>query len=67
MEERNAQYREIVGSLQQQIEDSKCRIQEYREEKIKTEVHSARLAILSSSLQAHDSILSSSLYSDYNL
>eukprot|EP00079_Xenopus_tropicalis_P017288 XP_004917114.1 PREDICTED: centrosomal protein of 128 kDa isoform X1 [Xenopus tropicalis] len=66
MEERYAQYREIVGSLQQQLEDSKRRIQEYREERIKAEAHSARLASLSSSLRAQNSTLSSSLYSDYS-
>ncbi|KAG8449006.1 hypothetical protein GDO86_015898 [Hymenochirus boettgeri] len=61
MEERYAQYKEIVGSLQQQLEDSKRRIQEYREEKIKAEVHSARLTALSSSIRDHSNTLSSSL------
>ncbi|XP_075049607.1 centrosomal protein of 128 kDa isoform X2 [Mixophyes fleayi] len=66
MEERYAQYREIVGSLQQQLEDSKCRIQEYREEKLKADVQSARLTALSSSLRANSGFLSSSLRSDSN-
>ncbi|OCT68202.1 centrosomal protein of 128 kDa isoform X2 [Xenopus laevis] len=66
MEERYAQYREIVGSLQQQLEDSKRRIQEYREEKVKAEAHSVRLASLSSSLRAHNSSLSNSLLSDHS-
>ncbi|KAM4690628.1 centrosomal protein of 128 kDa [Rhinophrynus dorsalis] len=64
MEERYAQYREIVGSLQQQLEDSKRRIQEYREEKTKADAHSTRLTALSSSLRSHNSFLSSSLRSE---
>ncbi|KAM4014181.1 centrosomal protein of 128 kDa isoform 1-T2 [Anomaloglossus baeobatrachus] len=63
MEERYAQYREIVGSLQQQLEDSKRRIQEYREEKLKADVQSARLSALSASLRGNSSFLSSSLRS----
>ncbi|KAM8921305.1 centrosomal protein of 128 kDa [Pelodytes ibericus] len=63
MEERYAQYREIVGSLQQQLEDSKRRIQEYREEKTKADVQSARLTALSSSLR-ENSFLSSTWLSD---
>ncbi|CAI9567307.1 unnamed protein product [Staurois parvus] len=64
MEERYAQYREIIGSLQQQLEDSKRRIQEYREEKFKADIQNARLSALSSSLRANSSFLSSSLRSD---
>ncbi|XP_075700578.1 centrosomal protein of 128 kDa [Rhinoderma darwinii] len=64
MEERYAQYREIVGSLQQQLEDSKRRIQEYREEKLKADVQSARLTALSTSMRGNSSFLSSSLRSD---
>ncbi|XP_077123581.1 centrosomal protein of 128 kDa isoform X2 [Ranitomeya variabilis] len=63
MEERYAQYREIVGSLQQQLEDSKRRIQECREEKFKADVQSARLSALSASLRGNGSFLSSSLRS----
>ncbi|XP_053553325.1 centrosomal protein of 128 kDa [Bombina bombina] len=63
IEERYAQYREIVGSLQQQLEDSKRRIQEYREEKTKADAHSVRLTALSTSLRGN-SFLSSSLRSD---
>ncbi|KAM4664487.1 centrosomal protein of 128 kDa isoform 2-T2 [Discoglossus pictus] len=63
IEERYAQYREIVGSLQQQLEDSKRRIQEYRDEKTLAEAHSARLTALSSSLRGN-SFMSSSLRSD---
>ncbi|XP_044127551.1 centrosomal protein of 128 kDa isoform X2 [Bufo gargarizans] len=66
MEERYAQYREIVGSLQQQLEDSKRRIQEYREEKLKADVQSARLSALSASIRGNSSFLSSSLRSDTN-
>ncbi|XP_073443156.1 centrosomal protein of 128 kDa isoform X2 [Dendrobates tinctorius] len=66
MEERYAQYREIVGSLQQQLEDSKRRIQECREEKFKADVQSARLSALSASLRGNGSFLSSSLRSGIN-
>ncbi|CAJ0951046.1 unnamed protein product [Ranitomeya imitator] len=66
MEERYAQYREIVGSLQQQLEDSKRRIQECREEKFKADVQSARLSALSASLRGNGSFLSSSLRSGTN-
>uniref|UniRef100_A0A8C5QZ13 Centrosomal protein 128 n=1 Tax=Leptobrachium leishanense TaxID=445787 RepID=A0A8C5QZ13_9ANUR len=64
MEERHAQYREIVGSLQQQLEDSKRHIQEYREEKTRANAQSAHLAALSSSLRGNGSFLSSSWLSD---
>ncbi|XP_075470755.1 centrosomal protein of 128 kDa isoform X3 [Ascaphus truei] len=64
IEERYAQYREIVGSLQQQLEDSKRRIQEYREEKTKADAHSTRLTAMSSSLRGQNSFLTSSLRSD---
>nr|DBA14632.1 TPA: hypothetical protein GDO54_005568 [Pyxicephalus adspersus] len=66
MEERYAQYREIIGSLQQQLEDSKRRIQEYREDKFKADIQNARLSSLSSSLRANSGFLSSSLRSDVN-
>ncbi|XP_073466894.1 centrosomal protein of 128 kDa isoform X3 [Aquarana catesbeiana] len=64
MEERYAQYREIIGSLQQQLEDSKRRIQDYREEKFKADIQNARLLAMSSSLRANSGFLSSSLRSD---
>ncbi|XP_073494251.1 centrosomal protein of 128 kDa isoform X2 [Phyllobates terribilis] len=64
MEERYAQYREIVGSLQQQLADSKRRIQECREEKLKADVQSARLSALSASLRGNGSFLLSSLRSE---
>ncbi|KAM5128949.1 centrosomal protein of 128 kDa isoform 2-T3 [Mantella aurantiaca] len=64
MEERYAQYREIIGSLQQQLEDSKRRIQEYREDKFKADIQNARLSALSSSLRTNSGFLSSSLRSD---
>ncbi|KAG8561976.1 hypothetical protein GDO81_015550 [Engystomops pustulosus] len=66
MEERYAQYREIVGSLQQQLEDSKRRIQEYREEKLKADVQSTRLSALSASIRGSSNFLSSSQHSDTN-
>ncbi|XP_029453563.1 centrosomal protein of 128 kDa isoform X6 [Rhinatrema bivittatum] len=64
IEERYAKYREIVGSLQQQLEDSKRRIEEYRDEKLDMDTYSTRLKTVSSSLRGPNSFLSSSLLSD---
>ncbi|XP_078516120.1 centrosomal protein of 128 kDa [Lissotriton helveticus] len=64
IEERYSKYREIVSSLQQQLEDSKRRIQEYRAEKKNADAQSSRLGALSSSLRGQHSFLSSSLLSD---
>ncbi|XP_043929970.1 centrosomal protein of 128 kDa [Protopterus annectens] len=64
IEERYAKYKEIVGSLQQQLEDSKRRIQEYKDEKMDASARSFRLANFSSSLRGQNSFFSSSLLSD---
>ncbi|KAJ1104804.1 hypothetical protein NDU88_002213, partial [Pleurodeles waltl] len=64
IEERYSKYREIVGSLQQQLEDSKRRIQEYRAEKKNADAQSSRLSAMSSSFRGQHSFLSSSVLSD---
>ncbi|KAG7461196.1 hypothetical protein MATL_G00207450 [Megalops atlanticus] len=64
VEQRYARYREIVGDLQHQLEDSKRRIQEYRDEKMDATSRSIRLAALSSSIRGQTSFLSSSLLTD---
>ncbi|XP_030071242.1 centrosomal protein of 128 kDa [Microcaecilia unicolor] len=65
LEERYAKYREIVGSLQQQLEDSKRRIEEYREEKMDARAYNSRLITRSPSPWGPNSFLSSSLLSDF--
>ncbi|XP_036405977.1 centrosomal protein of 128 kDa-like [Megalops cyprinoides] len=64
VEQRYARYREIVGDLQHQLEESKRRIQEYRDEKMDAASRSIRLAALSSSIRGQTSFLSSSLLTD---
>ncbi|MBN3294843.1 CE128 protein, partial [Amia calva] len=64
IEQRYAKYKEIVGDLQHQLEDSKRRIQEYRDEKVDATSHSVRLATLSSSVRGQNSFLSSSLLTE---
>ncbi|XP_028809212.1 centrosomal protein of 128 kDa isoform X2 [Denticeps clupeoides] len=60
-EQRYAKYREIVGNLLHQLEESKHRIQEYRSEKLDAASRSIHLAGLSSSIRTHHhSFLSSS-------
>ncbi|KAK6481356.1 centrosomal protein of 128 kDa-like isoform X1 [Huso huso] len=64
IEQRYAKYKEIVGTLQHQLEESKRRIQEYRDMKMDATSQSARLATLSSSIRGQNSFLSSSLLTD---
>ncbi|KAL4630347.1 centrosomal protein of 128 kDa isoform X1 [Arapaima gigas] len=61
VEQRYAKYREIVGVLQHELEESKRRIQEYRDEKLDATSRSIRLASLSSSIRGQGRYLSSSL------
>ncbi|XP_023663537.2 centrosomal protein of 128 kDa isoform X1 [Paramormyrops kingsleyae] len=63
VEQRYAKYREIVGDLQRQLEESKRRIQEYRDEKLDAMSRSVRLAAFSSSV-GQSSFLSSTLLAD---
>lgn len=64
MEQRYSKYKEIVWDLQHQLDDSKRRIQEYRDEKLDATSRSLRLAALSSSIKGPSTFLSSSLRSD---
>lgn len=50
VEQRYAKYKEIVGNLQHQLEESKKRIQEYRDEKLDAACRSLQLTSLSSLL-----------------
>ncbi|XP_029352740.1 centrosomal protein of 128 kDa isoform X2 [Echeneis naucrates] len=64
VEQRYTKYKEIVWNLQHQLDDSKRKIQEYRDEKKDTTSTSLRLAALSSSIKNPSTFLSSSLRSD---
>ncbi|XP_069559232.1 centrosomal protein of 128 kDa [Brachyistius frenatus] len=64
VEQRYTKYKEIVWNLQHQLDESKCRIQEYRDEKLDATSRSLRLAALSSSIKSTDTFLSSSPRSD---
>uniref|UniRef100_UPI0037E9C0E8 centrosomal protein of 128 kDa n=1 Tax=Semicossyphus pulcher TaxID=241346 RepID=UPI0037E9C0E8 len=64
VEQRHTKYKEIVWDLQHQLDESKRRIQEYRDEKLDATSRSLRLAALSSSIKDPSAFLSSSLRSD---
>ncbi|KAJ4928927.1 hypothetical protein JOQ06_004549, partial [Pogonophryne albipinna] len=64
VEQRYSKYKEIVWDLQHQLDESKCRIQEYREEKLDATSRSLRLAALSSSIKGPSTFLSSTLTPD---
>ncbi|XP_040921070.1 centrosomal protein of 128 kDa [Toxotes jaculatrix] len=64
VEQRYTKYKEIVWDLQHQLDESKSRIQEYRDEKLDAMSRSLRLAALSSSIKGPSTFLSSSLKSD---
>ncbi|CAJ1077241.1 centrosomal protein of 128 kDa isoform X1 [Xyrichtys novacula] len=64
VEQRHTKYKEIVLDLQHQLDESKRRIQEYRDEKLDATTRSLRLAALSSSIKDSSTFLSSSLRSD---
>ncbi|KAM4521513.1 centrosomal protein of 128 kDa isoform 1-T1 [Odontesthes bonariensis] len=64
VEQRYTKYREIVGDLQHQLDESKRRIQEYRDEKFDATSRSLRLAALSSSIKGPGTFLSSTQMSD---
>ncbi|XP_035534954.1 centrosomal protein of 128 kDa isoform X2 [Morone saxatilis] len=64
VEQRYSKYKEIVWDLQHQLDESKRRIQEYRDEKLDATSRSLRLAALSSSIKGPSTFLSSSLRSD---
>ncbi|XP_070705509.1 centrosomal protein of 128 kDa [Pempheris klunzingeri] len=64
VEQRYSKYKEIVWDLQHQLDESKRRIQEYRDEKLDATSRSLRLAALSSSIKGPSTLLGSSLRSD---
>ncbi|XP_054474484.1 centrosomal protein of 128 kDa [Anoplopoma fimbria] len=64
LEQRYTKYKEIVWDLQHQLDESKRRIQEYRDEKLDATSRSLRLGALSSSVRGPSTFLSSSLRSD---
>ncbi|KAM6131354.1 centrosomal protein of 128 kDa [Pterocles gutturalis] len=64
IEERYMKYKEIVSSLQQQLEDSKQRVQQFKDVKMDAEISDIEMAAPSSSWQTQNSFLSSSLLLD---
>ncbi|XP_075609896.1 centrosomal protein of 128 kDa isoform X2 [Balearica regulorum gibbericeps] len=64
IEERYTKYKEIVSSLQQQLEDSKQRVQQFKDVKTDAEISDIEVAAPSSSWRTQNSFLSSSLLSD---
>uniref|UniRef100_A0A3B5LKE4 Centrosomal protein 128 n=1 Tax=Xiphophorus couchianus TaxID=32473 RepID=A0A3B5LKE4_9TELE len=64
VEQRCGRYREIVRDLQDQLDESKRRIQEYREEKLDATSRSLRLAALSSSIKGPSTFPSSTVRPD---
>ncbi|KAM6992623.1 centrosomal protein of 128 kDa isoform 4-T4 [Tautogolabrus adspersus] len=64
VEQRHTKYKEIVWDLQHQLDESKRRIQDYRDEKLDATSRSLRLAALSSSIKEPSTFLSSTLRSD---
>ncbi|XP_035757918.1 centrosomal protein of 128 kDa-like [Egretta garzetta] len=64
IEERYTKYKEIVSSLQQQLEDSKQRVQQFKDVKMDAETSDTEVAAPSSSWRTQNSFLSSSLLSD---
>ncbi|KAK7907102.1 hypothetical protein WMY93_015714 [Mugilogobius chulae] len=64
VEQRYSKYKEIVWDLQHQLDESKRKIQEYRDEKLDATCRSLRLAALSSSIKGSGPFLSSSLRSE---
>ncbi|KFZ55597.1 Centrosomal protein of 128 kDa, partial [Podiceps cristatus] len=64
IEERYTKYKDIVSSLQQQLEDSKQRIQQFEDVKMDAEVSDIEVAAPSSSWQTQNSLLSTSLLSN---
>ncbi|KFO76460.1 Centrosomal protein of 128 kDa, partial [Cuculus canorus] len=66
IEERYTKYKEIVSSLQKQLEDSKQRVQQFKvcDVKMDAEISNIEVAAPSYSWQTQNSFLSSSLLSD---
>ncbi|XP_028296169.1 centrosomal protein of 128 kDa isoform X2 [Gouania willdenowi] len=64
MEQCYTKYREVVCDLQHQLDESKRRLQEYKEEKLDATTRSLRLTALSSSLRSPATFFCSSLDSE---
>ncbi|XP_037541024.1 centrosomal protein of 128 kDa [Nematolebias whitei] len=64
VEQRYIKYKEIVRDLQHQLDESKHRIQEYRDEKLDATSRSLRLAAFSASIKGSTSFFSSTMRSD---
>ncbi|XP_027660588.2 centrosomal protein of 128 kDa [Falco rusticolus] len=64
IEERYTKYKEIVSSLQQQLEDSKQRVQQFKDMKMDAEISDLEMAAPASSWRTQTSFLSSSVLSD---
>ncbi|XP_025052381.1 centrosomal protein of 128 kDa-like [Alligator sinensis] len=64
IEERYTRYKEIVGSLQQQLEDSKKKIQRFKEEETHDDISDIQAAALSSTWRPKTSFMSSLPLSD---
>ncbi|XP_008310994.1 centrosomal protein of 128 kDa isoform X2 [Cynoglossus semilaevis] len=64
VEQRYAKYKEVVWDLQHQLDESKRKIQEYRDEKMDATSRSLKLAALCSSIKGTSPLLSSSQKSD---
>ncbi|XP_016110726.1 centrosomal protein of 128 kDa-like isoform X5 [Sinocyclocheilus grahami] len=65
VEQRYAKYKEIVGNLQHQLEESKKRIQEYRDEKSDAACRSLQLTSLTSSLLSQSNFLTDTTLSTH--
>ncbi|XP_016093521.1 centrosomal protein of 128 kDa-like [Sinocyclocheilus grahami] len=65
VEQRYAKYKEIVGDLQHQLEESKMRIQEYKDEKLDAACRSLQLTGLTSSVLIQSNILTGTTLSTH--
>ncbi|KAF4788601.1 centrosomal protein of 128 kDa-like protein [Turdus rufiventris] len=63
IEERYMKYKELVSSLQQQLEDSKQRVGQVKDVKMDAEISDIEVAAHSSSWRSHNNFLCSSLLS----
>lgn len=65
VEQRYAKYKEIVDNLQHQLEESKKRIQEYRDEKLDAACRGLQFTSLTSSLLSQSNILNDTTQSTH--
>ncbi|XP_038824470.1 centrosomal protein of 128 kDa-like isoform X1 [Salvelinus namaycush] len=64
VEQRYIKYKEIVGVLQHQLDESKRQIQECRDDRLDATTQSIRLTSLSSSIRGPSALLTSSMLTD---